>query len=336
MIKAITEALRQFSRHTDAPNHQWVHPYNPDKDPATHQFLLFLKPELVEPDVRTEKVLELIFATLKTWSVEIGAARLLNGKYLSKHRIMDQHYGVINQISHQGRDAISAQAEHVLRESFAPELEQGAIVIGAHPFLEQETCFTSLALTTLSDNVGTTKLAGGTYALNMKLLGQRFLILNPFHPYQLQPYYAPANTLIVLEGLTPSPWRDLRQELAGATDPARAEKGSLRELFLQRKDTLALKDVSQGANGIHLSAGPLEGMVEIQRFFSEHDQPRSLDVTQTCLGHLLQEKGLDAKAITRLAQNPVLPADETHTPAFDLTEEMDAREAADLLTQTVM
>lgn len=47
--------------------------------------------------------------------------------------------------------------------------------------------------------------------------------------------------------------------------------GSVRRLFLQKKAELGFTDVSKGSNGVHMSAGPLEGMVEFIRFFSDHE-----------------------------------------------------------------
>ena len=40
----------------------------------------------------------------------------------------------------------------------------------------------------MQDNLGTKRLAGGTYAMQLKVLGKPYILLNPFHAYQLVPY----------------------------------------------------------------------------------------------------------------------------------------------------
>jgi hypothetical protein len=261
----------------------------------------------------------------------VGGVRVLRGDYLSGHRIMDQHYGVINSISHGGRAAIAPAAEAKLVSECGALIDDGAPVLGGHEFLKEFPQVSAFALALLNNNLGTTKLAGGTYVMSVKVLGQPCLVLNPFHPYQLEPYYAPDNAIVVMACRAGQPWAELRRKLAGATDPLKADAGSLRQLFLKDKDALGLADVSQNANGIHLSAGPLEGMVEIQRFFTDHEGDQPLSFTDTSFGQLLASQGLSIDQITALAGNPVIGSEGTGTPAFDLTEEVDAEQAYKLL-----
>ncbi len=161
-------------------------------------------------------------------------------------------------------------------------------------------------------------------------------MLNPFHPFQLEPYYAPDSAIIVLACLAAQPWAELRQRLAGATDPLHAAAGSLRNLFLTQKERLGLADVSRGANGIHLSAGPLEGMVEVQRFFSDHESGLEVPAADTAFGRRLARNGMDQARILQLAGNPNLAFDGREVSAFDLTEEMDAVPAAAALRESVL
>ena len=45
-----------------------------------------------------------------------------------------------------------------------------------------------------------------------------------------------------------------------SSNPIKANKGSIRKTLLDNKDLYGLKEVSQGANGVHLSAGAVEGL----------------------------------------------------------------------------
>ena len=303
-----------------------VREYDPAAATGKHQFVLFLKPEATDigNGVNLDKVLELLTERLSAFDVEIGAALALNGPYLAAHRLMDQHYGVINAISKGGYDAISEGAGAKLAADFGELIDAGAPVLGGHQFIDANPEFSPLALSTINDNIGTSKLAGGTYVLKIDLLGQPQLILNPFHPYQLVPFTAPGKGIVVIEGISSTPWADLRGKLAGTTNPLNAAEGSIRQRFLAHQSDLGLAAVNQGANGVHLSAGPLEGMVEVQRFFSEHESGNQLAWSDTSFGQLLKSKGASADRVAELAGNPDIGGES----AFDLTEEIDAEDSA--------
>ena len=303
----------------------WVKPFAGDAASSNHQFVMFLKPEVtdVTEGVKLEAILGLVFEELERFDVNIGAIRILNGDYLHDHRIMDQHYGVINAISKQGVEAISAGAKEKLSELFGDLIARGAKVLGAHQFLEAYPDFNAISLCSINDTVGTQKLAGGTYCLRLDVLGEPVIILNPFHPYQLVPYTTSGKAIIVMEGRSTTSWKKLRGELTGATDPTKGPADSIRGRLLASASDLGLQSVTQGTNGIHLSAGPLEGMVELRRFFG---------ITDTSFSTLLSEKGLSSDRIEELAGNPDLDIDGKSISAFDITEEEDAAEAASRLS----
>jgi hypothetical protein len=324
--------LDAFAKATDPQNpaQSWITPYAPPANSDQHQFVLFLKPEVtaVHDGVKLGAVIDLVLEHLKDFGVELHAARALPAAYLDAHAVMDNHYGVINRISKQGESALTDDARAKLHELFADDLANGAEVLGGHQFLAAQPEFTSLALSALNDNIGTTKLGGGSYAMRLNLLGRIYILLNPFHAYQLVPYTTPGRAILVIEGRSTRDWADLRGKLTGATNPAKAEPGSIRAALLANKDALGLRDVNQGMNGVHLSAGPLEGMVELKRFFSDPEAGKDLDWSDLAFGQALAAAGLDP---VTLAQNPDLDRDGKAVSAFDLTEELNAAEALDLL-----
>jgi len=312
-----------------------VKPYEAPQ-PETNQFIFFLKPEATaaQEGVHVEKVVELATKSLKEAGVELGAIRVIGGPYLDKHNIMVQHYGVISKISKEGESAISDQAREVLKtyKTFTEYLQAKAEVIGGHDFLKRFDKFTPFSLLVLNDNVGTTRLAGGTYAMKVKVLGKPFIVLNPFHAYQVVPYTTAGNAIIVVEGRSKKSWAELRQKLSGVTDPAAAEEGSIRNLFLKNKNDLGLKDVDKGSNGIHLSAGPLEGMVELQRFFTDHDSGKEVALSSTAFGIHLLSKGLSEADLKKVADNPDVNKDGKKVSLFDLTEELSFDKAGEIIT----
>jgi hypothetical protein len=313
----------------------WVKPYEADKDPSLHHFIFFLKPEATAFDkgVKVDAVLELALDTLRAGGVEFGAIRVLGGEYLDEHDLMVQHYGVIAKISKNGRAAISEGAEKTLQEKFEKQLAGGAKVLGGHQFLAEQKEFNAFSLVVLNDTVGTVRLAGGTYALEAKVVGKSYILLNPFHPYQTVPYTTPGHAIIVFECFSKTPWADLRGKLAGVTDPKDAAPGSIRNLLLQNKDRLGFGDVDKGTNGVHMSAGPLEGMVELQRFFTDHEKGTVLGFDHTSFGRLLAQQGLSGERIEQLASNINVAHEGKNVSVFDLTEEKDSAPSAEILAK---
>jgi hypothetical protein len=85
-----------------------------------------------------------------------------------------------------------------------------------------------------------------------------------------------------------------------------------------------LATVSYNFNGVHMSAGPLEGLVELVRFFGG-------SVGDYSFAAALRTAGVSDDGITRLAENPTLEVRGERGSAFDLTEGVDAGQAATLL-----
>lgn len=301
-----------------------VQEYSPLKegDKAKHQFAFFVKPEVTTVE-GAGPALDMMAAALEAAGVEFGAIRVLSGQYLDKKDIMVQHYGVISNISKNGVSAITADAKKNLDTKFADELAAGVTVQGAHQFLAENPAFNAESLITLNDNLGTTRLAGGTYLMKMKFFGSTKLVLNPFHPLQLVPYTTPGNAIIVFECKSTMSWEDLRNNLCGVTKPEKAAAGSLRASLLARYQEFKMDSCDQGTNGCHMSAGPIEAMVELRRFFD-------ITTAETCFGALLADN-CSAEQIESFGDNVDLVSDGKTISAWDLTEEVCAAKSAELL-----
>ncbi len=313
------------------PSADWINPYHlVESTPDTNQFAIFLKPETTElhKGVKFKELLAYLIETFEKWSVEVGAIRILPSEYLARHQIMDLHYGVINKISRHGLHAISAKARKTLKQEYGEDIESRAQIMGGHQFIARFPKFSAFALATLSDNIGVKKLGSGTYCVKVQVGGQPFVVLNAFHPFQLEHFTTGDKAIVVLEGRSKTAWSDLRREMLGATNPAYAFQGSIRQTFHSRAEEWGLVNVSQSANGIHLSAGPLEGMIELQRFFSSLDEKRTLTAEQTTFGKMLLDGGMPQALLQTLQDNPTVEYQGHAITVFDLTEEIDAPDAA--------
>jgi len=315
----------------EVPSDRWVRPLGRGQPQARNHCVIFLKPEVLSTSngVDVEAVLELVLSTLRAHAVKTGAVRILNGPYLRKYRLMEAHYGVINRVSALGEAALSRPTKKKLAAE-CPGVQQ---ICGAQQFLERFTDMSPFALNLIADTIGTKKIASGKYYCVVNVGGERIIILNPFHPQQLLHYTQPGRVIVILECWTDTDWAVLRNEMTGATDPARAAQGSIRRMLLDKKAKLGLVDVSTSNNGVHCSAGPLEAMVEYSRFFSDHAKDQLIKLAATPFGHLLAHDGLEEKEIVSLARNPLLGKTADATYAFNLTEEKNSDVAAELLAQ---
>jgi Nucleoside diphosphate kinase len=333
-IDEIAQRLLKLTHSSDIED-EWIVEQRDAIPEYLNQAVLFLKPEVtaVNLGVDVKRVIQIVLDSLAHYDVQVGAVRILNSEYLRQYGIMDQHYGVINRISREGRAALSDDARSALEREYQEDLASGATVLGGHQFLNQFPTFSPFALNVLSDNQGTKKLAGGTYCIRVSISGSVYLILNPFHSFQLEHFTAPGKAIVVMEALTNTSWQALRRSLIGATDPYKAEEGSIRRTFLEEKQMLGIAEVSQGANGIHLSAGPLEGMVEFQRFFSDYSYSKWINVSSTVFGHVLIERSVPVHVIEAFGSNPSIQQHGRLVSLFDLTEEADAVIAAEVLSK---
>jgi hypothetical protein len=238
---------------------------------------------------------------------------------------MQQHYGVINQISRLGRPVLTESADKALAELLA-DAAGDPVVLGGHQFLQRYPEFSPFPLAMLFSNAKVSRLGPGTYAGSVTIDGQPIVILNGFHPRQLAFFTADDAVCAFLHGSSRTDWDVLRNDLIGATDPSQAKADSIRGTLYADPAAFGLTSVNSNFNGVHMSAGPLEGLGELDRFFGEARPATGWAFTRTLLAAGATEADIDG-----YLRNPVLEADGVRGTAFDLTEGVNADAAAKLL-----
>ena len=293
-----------------------------------NEFVIFSKPELGRlDDDRLGVVWDLFAGSFADYGVRIHRVKIMTGPDLERAGAMQEHYGVINQISREGRPALTEAAEQALQQAYADSLE-GAEVMGGHQFLDRYPEVSAYALAMLFANAAVERLGPGTYAASVRMDADQVIVLNGFHPRQLGFFIAEDATCAFLHGSSTTDWEVLRTELIGSTDPAKAAGGSIRGRLKADPAAYGLSTVSSNFNGVHMSAGPLEGLGELARFFSEVQ-----DLPAWTFAGQLRDAGLTDDDLLRLLDNPVITVDGDRGTAFDLTEGLNAEPAAALLAK---
>eukprot|EP00658_Telonema_sp_P-2_P044738 TRINITY_DN3263_c0_g1_i2.p1 TRINITY_DN3263_c0_g1~~TRINITY_DN3263_c0_g1_i2.p1 ORF type:complete len:726 (+),score=195.94 TRINITY_DN3263_c0_g1_i2:32-2209(+) len=130
-------------------------------------------------------------------------------------------------------------------------------------------------------------------------------------------------------------WKDFRGKFIGCTDPSAAPDSSLRGAIYSSWKELGLRaKPNTSDNGVHASAGPLEGLVERYIWSVPHPDtdeplmpPLPVDDIASYLHHdpvgqLLVDHELDPEFIASLCVSPMVTIGGNQAPLFDHTEDM--------------
>lgn len=298
-----------------------------------NEFLFFIKPEitLASSEIQLEKILELVQEKIEKTGLSIHDVKILSADYLKKYNIIAQHYGVINKIASNAVENMSESAKEKFEEIYGKPVTE-VKVLGGSEFLEQYPNFNAFTADYLWQNVGNKKLAGGTYCEVIKIDNETIYLINGFHPRQLEHFTEKGRSIVIMTLSGDLSWSDARSNFIGATDPSKANEGSLRRSFFENSEALGLAEVSQGVNGVHLSAGPVEALIELGRYNSDFsDEADAKNSSDYSFGKQLQEAfGTKTEEILT---NPNVSVNGKSTSVFDLTEEKDATEAIAILKE---
>ncbi|WP_213013249.1 hypothetical protein [Paractinoplanes toevensis] len=234
----------------------------PAPAPPGKQALVFVKPELLYPGLDRAGNLGAVLRMLGKAGLTIGAAAVLGPARLAD--VIAGHYAMINRVSRLGVDGLTPAAARALRDRFGgDEPVLGGSQILARPGASLDDLIAAWPV------AGSVKLAPGAYAATINIGGERVVALNGFHPEQLAHYTTADARVVAVEVTWETPgWREFRSEIIGATDPYAADARSIRAYIRDHRVDLGVPEVDRGVNGVHASAGPLEAMVELCRFFA--------------------------------------------------------------------
>lgn len=306
--------------------------YDPDLPVLRNEFLFFIKPEITLPSetIQLDAVLKMICEKLEAFRFNVHRIRLLTADYLKEHNLIDQHYQVIADVSHHGVAAMNTKSKTRFKELYGLEADE-ANILGGIQFEQRYPFFNDLSLDCLWQNHENLKLAGGTYVEKLKVDLDDVYLLNGFHPRQLLHFNEKGRSLVVFRISGDICWQEARNLFAGTTIPANAAEGSIRRTLFEHKEAFGIPVVTQSYNGVHLSAGPVEAMVELHRFDSDHSDESEVTSFADCS---FGKKLLDAlgNIPQTIVHNGKLEIDGKRMSVFDLTEDMESEEALKLLS----
>ncbi|TGW15674.1 hypothetical protein EIL50_00990 [bacterium NHP-B] len=300
-----------------------VKPYEGLSDKA-HQFVTFLKPDLLHTSGSLCAILEAIHEHYRDWDIHIQAARVFSGAFLQQRGLIERNYETLDNVSREGLCACSEKVKNAIAQQFTQDIDH---VLGGHQLLEHFSDLTPSLLRKMTDHHTTHKLGSGVYGFQTLFEDKPLLCLNAFYPFLLSSLTPLGGTLIAFLCSSNHPWDTLRNHFVGGIDPKQATLGSLRRKLFEYRKPLSLLEVNVAHNMIHISPGPLEALRHINIFFD------AIKTSQTSFGHCLAKKGFSAKDITFLLTNPCLRKnhDQETSALFEHTENQNATDVLSLL-----
>ena len=308
-------------------------------EPATsakykNEFVFFIKPEAILKNypIKYQDIVNLILTKIKEFKFLIKNIKVLSADYLKDNNIIAQHYGVINKIANDAKGQISESAKEEFEKTYNEKIEN-VDALGGFEFLQKYPEFTPFTLNQMWKNVKNQRLASGTYCEKLIIDFDKVYLLNGFHPFQLAHFTEKGRLIVVFTLQSDISWKEAREAFIGATDPNQAKDGSLRKELLINKENLGLPELSQARNGVHLSAGPVEALVELMRFSSDFSKKGTVkDYNDFQMGKLLDQH-FNKQQIDQILNNNHIVSQGKETSVFDITELADSEQSIKILKE---
>mmetsp|Transcript_14128 Transcript_14128/g.34545 ORF Transcript_14128/g.34545 Transcript_14128/m.34545 type:complete len:301 (+) Transcript_14128:336-1238(+) len=289
--------------------------------------LVFLKPHAVN-----EKVDKFAREHLAEKKVKVVNDGVLSSEEIKSAGMIDTHYAALAASAVKTLPAnlgISAAKKDEFKEKFGVGWDEAAGDGALLNLAQFQSKFPAMKVADIEAKwrAGPTmKLAPGNYV--SQLTEEKAYVINGFYGSMREKFIAPGvQVQWYLVEFDPSevPWKAFRGSVIGATDPTAAEDGSLRSKILKSwKDLELAFEPSTADNGVHASAGPIEGLKERMTWLGvkAEDDP---------FGKALAGKGVTGQLLAKMLDNEIveLPGGEKG-PCFDVTEDMDSSTVLDL------
>lgn len=303
-----------------------IQPVQVGQTPRQNELVFFVKPELLDV-VDNEKILnslQLIEQKFIEYDIEVKGAAIIPGNILEEFEIMNRHYGFINQLSRFASTMIDADTRSRIFEMLDQEDTGDHKILGGHEFLKTfDTDVDTLSDVWFAQEAN--KLRSGFYFIEDTFQGKPVVLVNGFHPSQLQHFTQKDHRIYLMLLHTDTDWMAMKFDLVGETFPERAKPGSIRGLLYANPKKFGQEEVGINTNGVHLSAGPFEAAFEVVNFLGailelDPEKTPPLAIEQSMKAGFSQEQAID------LLKNPAV----NDSDLFSETENMNTDDAIKL------
>jgi len=302
------------------------------KTDSQNQLLFFVKPEvfLLPRSADSVSVCALMLQKMSQFGADTAGAYMISGAALERYGIMDTHYGFINRMSREASVLLDDEERHRIYKQFPGE---GPPILGGHEVLAHRPELTASALDQIWSTKKSIKLRSGLYVQEFEIRGEQLIVVNGFHPLQLEHFTGTGRRVLLILMNSDMPWKLLRSRMLGDTFPERAHPGSIRGALHVAARDYGFTSVTIANNFAHVSAGPFEAAFECNNFLSRIDP--SFSISSLRLASHFIDVYLSPDELAEAIKNPateiagISPA----TPLFEITEECDSIAAVAMYRQ---
>jgi hypothetical protein len=301
-----------------------------------NELLLFIKPEIfmVGDKEKMANTVSLVFRKLEEFDAYHEGIMMVGGKVLEEKAIMSQHYGFINRLSVSASQILDADDRGKVYEAAGVSGADGYKIYGGHEYLTAHPGEDLFGLDKLWFTKKSIKLRSGFYVQAYEKDREKFILVNGFHPAQLAHFTDPSHRIVLFLIHSNSNWSALKNQMVGATFPEKAVSESIRGILFARPHDFGLETVSIANNGVHLSAGPFEGVFEVVNFFGkilgvDPEKTPSLAIKK------MVQAGIEMGQALTVLKNPILRTPEKLVDLFTATEDMDSEAAIETFQQNM-
>ncbi|MBN2510622.1 MAG: hypothetical protein JXB03_10100 [Spirochaetales bacterium] len=285
--------------------------------------LVFIKPHAAVPGV-----ISFVETSLAHAGITIEQKGRLKGSEIESRGIIDRHYFAISKTAMKTDPAdlsLSSPVYDEFRGKFGTGWEEalaGGKMYNSAQYMERHRILSGETLTAVWTSGAFMKLGPGLYVCKVPETGE--FLINGFYPGMREKFTRPDALVLwyaVAFDEAALPWKNFRSLVIGATDPSKAADGSIRKQLYADFSRYGLSSrPSMSDNGVHASAGPIEGMRE--RMVWAGIPPQDSE-----LGTALERRGLGS-ALTTLLENSEAVYEGNKGPVFDITEDADSSAVA--------
>ena len=298
-----------------------------------NELLFFFKPEcfIEKTEADFAAITHMTLDHFAAQQVEVAGGLVLNGSRLDELSIMDRHYGFINTLSRRASTLLTGEEKAFIQQALKLDLGQ-VDVLGGHEFLARYPAYTPATLNDLWLSKKSVKVRSGFYIQSYEVSGRQVVLVNGFHPSQLAHFTDPSHKIGLLLLESDTPWKRLKDDLAGDTYPERANPSSIRGELFKNRSLYHADNIAISNNYIHLSAGPFEALFEINNFLGRLSAVQ-FNLQQAGLARRMLAHGLSAGDVEKALSNPSSTLEGKSIDLFSATENMDTPPAIERYTQ---
>ena len=294
---------------------------------TTNQALVFVKPHAVNDAVK-----KIVTEGLEKNKIRILSSGEVHAEKIDSDKIIDKHYATIARYAMEWsaeKLPVPEDTQEKFKSTFGVAwktlLEEGKILNASEAAAKLGGISASELTEKWKSNTERMKLAPGLYVT--KFQAEDIYVINGFYLLNREKF---TKTGAVVSWYTVEwneedlPWVDFRAKVIGPTNPEQAPPESLRGIIFKEWSSLGLSEQPNVSdNGVHASAGPLEGLVERMTWVGA-------TLNDDAFAKRLKDAGADMSLIEQWLGNIVATIDGNTAPIFDLLEDKQSTDVVNI------